>query len=96
MPHAGQARAFRPTASSSDTARFDQPHVITRAPESELDVLGDLRQRGVVPGGKAQVLRWAVQDLMCSQCVSSGQQQAVPLKDRRPAPAIPGTGTRSS
>ena len=67
-----------------EAGRFDKPHVITRALEGELDVLGDLRQRGVVPGGKVQVLRWEVQDLMCSECVSSGQQQAVPLKDRQP------------
>jgi hypothetical protein len=51
--------------------------------EGELYMLGDLRQRGVIPGGKVQVLRWAVQEFMGSECVPAGQQQAVLFEDRQ-------------
>jgi hypothetical protein len=63
--------------------RFGKPHAITRVPERSLDPRGDLRQRGVVPGGEVKVLGGTVHDLMGSERVPSGQQQAVPFEDRQ-------------
>jgi hypothetical protein len=56
---------------------------IACALERKLDVRGILRQRGVVPGGKVQVLRRTMQDLMGPERVPSGQQQAVSFEDRQ-------------
>jgi hypothetical protein len=64
-----------------EAGRLDKPHTVTRALERELDLRGDLRQRSVVPGGKVQVLRRTVQDLMGPERVPSDQQQAVPFED---------------
>jgi hypothetical protein len=66
-----------------EAGRFDKPHAIACALERALDIRGDLRKRGVVPGGKVQVLRRTVQDLMGPERVPSGQQQAVPFEDRQ-------------
>jgi hypothetical protein len=46
---------------------------ITGTLERIPDVRRDFRQRGVVPGGKIQVLRRPVHDLMGSERVPSGQ-----------------------
>jgi hypothetical protein len=43
----------------------------------------DFWQRGVVTGGKVQVLRWPVHDLMGPERVPSGQQQAIPFENRQ-------------
>src|SRR5580693_5877989 len=37
--------------------RLDKPHAIPCGLEGKLDMLGDLRQRGVIPGGEVQILR---------------------------------------
>ena len=56
---------------------------IARVPERSLDPRGDLRQRGVVPGGEVKVLGGTVHHLMGSERVPSGQRQAVPFEDRQ-------------
>jgi hypothetical protein len=60
-------------------------HAVTCALEGELDVLGDLWQRGVVPGGKVEVLRWAVQDLMCSKRISPASSKPYRSKTGKPS-----------
>ncbi len=62
--------------------RFGKPHGITRVLERSLDLRGDLRQRGVVPGGEVKVLGGTVHDLMGPERVPSSQQ-AVPFEDRQ-------------
>jgi hypothetical protein len=61
--------------------RLDNPGAVACGLEGLPDMLGDLRQWGVVPGGEVQILRRTVQDLMRSKCVTSSQQQAVSLED---------------
>jgi len=63
--------------------RFGEPHAVTRALERVLDMRRDFWQRGVVTGGKVQVLRWLVHDLMGAERVPSGQQQAIPFENRQ-------------
>jgi len=71
-----------PQGQASITAgRFHQFHVVSRRLEGTPDMPGDLRERGVIPRGKVQILGWTMQDLMSPEGISSGQQQAVALED---------------
>ena len=76
-----------------EAGRFDKPHAVTRTLERKLDMRGDLRQRGAVPGGKVQVLRRTVQDLMGSRLTGKPvRSAAAPTPGARADPAADATG----